>query len=227
VSERLRHKSRAVTMWDYERLVLQEFPEIYKVKCINHTQIIEHHISSTVTYTDNELKPGYALVVPIPSLHNKNAYDPLRPNTSLGVLYDIKQYLMGKISPHVNLDVRNPRFEEIQLEFNVHYLTDDNALYTKQLKKDIEQFMAPWAFDPNTDIEFGGKISKSALINFIEERHYVNYISCVKMNQIVNHKIIESNIDEAVATTSRSVFVSVESGDKEYGHKINQGDCEC
>ncbi len=119
VSERLRHKNRAISMWDYERLVLEQFPQIFKVKCINHTQIIENASDNPPTYTDNELKPGYVLVVPIPDLQNKNAYDPLRPYTSLGTLNDIKQYLTGKISPHVNLDVRNPRFEEIQLEFNV------------------------------------------------------------------------------------------------------------
>jgi hypothetical protein len=37
VSERLRHKGRAITAWDYEHLVLDRFPGIYKVKCITHT----------------------------------------------------------------------------------------------------------------------------------------------------------------------------------------------
>ncbi|HHM21295.1 MAG TPA: hypothetical protein ENJ20_04655, partial [Bacteroidetes bacterium] len=32
ISERLRHKDRAITIWDYEHLVLEHFPEIYKVK---------------------------------------------------------------------------------------------------------------------------------------------------------------------------------------------------
>ncbi|MCG8696949.1 MAG: hypothetical protein MI922_02755, partial [Bacteroidales bacterium] len=34
VSERLRHKQRAVTIWDYEHLILQEFPSVYKIKCL-------------------------------------------------------------------------------------------------------------------------------------------------------------------------------------------------
>ncbi len=37
VSERLRHKGRAINAWDYEHLVLDRFPSIYKVKCIPHT----------------------------------------------------------------------------------------------------------------------------------------------------------------------------------------------
>ena len=37
VSERLRHKDRAINLWDYERLILEAFPQIYKAKCLKHT----------------------------------------------------------------------------------------------------------------------------------------------------------------------------------------------
>jgi hypothetical protein len=228
VSERLRHKNRAIAMWDYERIVLEAYPSIYKVKCINHTQILEKTVGTQTIYTDNELKPGYVLVVPIPDLQNKNAYDPLRPYTSLGLLTEIRKYLYGFISPHVNLDVRNPRFEEIQLEFKIKYVTADNAFYTKQLKEEIEQYLSPWAYDPQTDIEFGGKISKSVLIDFIEERSYVDYLSCVKMYQIVEG-VKSADADEVIATSSRSVFVSVKSDDVVNAHKISfiTDECDC
>ena len=32
-AERLRHKDRASTLWDYERLVLEAAPELFRVKC--------------------------------------------------------------------------------------------------------------------------------------------------------------------------------------------------
>jgi hypothetical protein len=226
VSERLRHKDRSIALWDYERLVLEEFPDLYKVKCITHTQIMETTSGTTITYVDNELKPGHVLVVPVPALHNKNAFDPLRPYTSLGTLEEVRKYLYQKISPHVNLDVRNPRFEEIQLEFNVQYLTDDSEFYTRQLKTELEEFLAPWAFDPETDIEFGGKVSKSVLINFIEERSYVDYISCVRMYQIVEG-VKSTDQEEALATSSRSVFVSVKADAPVNHHIINETVCEC
>ena len=226
VSERLRHKDRAISMWDYERIVLEEFPEIYKVKCINHTQVVEKLSGTEVIYIDNELKPGHVLVVPIPDLHGKNAFDPLRPYTSLGILQDIRKYLYEKVSPHVNLEVRNPRFEEIQLEFNIQYLTDDEEFYTQQLKLELEQFLAPWAFDIHSDIEFGGKISKSSLINFIEERSYVDFLSCVKMYSIVDG-VKSNDLEEAFATSSRSVFVSVKADDLINSHIINKTVCEC
>jgi diaminopimelate epimerase len=34
----LRHKNRAITIWDYEHIILQKFPEIHKVKCLNHSK---------------------------------------------------------------------------------------------------------------------------------------------------------------------------------------------
>ncbi len=33
VSERLRHKGRATSAWDYEHLILERFPDVHKVKC--------------------------------------------------------------------------------------------------------------------------------------------------------------------------------------------------
>jgi hypothetical protein len=228
VSERLRHKNRAVAMWDYERMVLEAYPQIYKIKCINHAQILEKTSGTKTIYVDNELKPGHVLVVPIPDLKNKNAYDPLRPYTSLGLMTEVRKYLYQYVSPHVNLDVRNPKFEEIQLEFKIKFVTEDNDFYNKQLKEELEQYMAPWAYDPQTDIEFGGKISKSVLIDFIEERPYVDYLSCVKMYQIVEG-IKSADLDEAIATSARSVFVSVKANDSDNAHKISfiTDKCDC
>ncbi len=49
-----------------------------------------------------------------------------------------------------------------------------------------------------------GRISKSKLLNFIEERSYVDYLTCFKMHHIVNG-ITSGDVEEAVATSSRSV----------------------
>ena len=64
VSERLRHKRRALTIWDYERLVLEKFPQIYKVKCLNHTQY-EPAPGPGGIY--RELAPGHVTIVTVPT----------------------------------------------------------------------------------------------------------------------------------------------------------------
>ena len=39
ISERLRHKNRASSAWDYEHLVLEAFPQISFALCIAHSRI--------------------------------------------------------------------------------------------------------------------------------------------------------------------------------------------
>ena len=36
VGERLKHKNRAITPEDYEKVILDRFPGIFQVKCINN-----------------------------------------------------------------------------------------------------------------------------------------------------------------------------------------------
>lgn len=224
VSERLRHKNRGITMWDYEHLVLQNFPEVYKVKCINHTKIT---LSGSVE-SDNEMSPGHVVVVPVPDLRNKNAIDPLMPMTSIGMLTNITEFLKKHISPFVRLQVKNARFEEIQLDFRVKFNNDDGAFYHDVLRDEIVEYLSPWAFESGADLAFGGSVYKSVLLNFVEERPYVDFVTCFKMYKWVDG-VRSSDIDEAVATSARSVLVSYGGSpalDKHIIDYVNH-DCNC
>jgi len=223
-SERLRHKKRPITIWDYERLVLQQFPQIYKVKCLNHTEV---RIKSS-TENDNEVSPGHVTIVTIPDLKNINAANPLRPQTSLGTLEDIKLFLEQYASPFVNIQVKNARFEEIQLDFKVKFKSNDTSYYHDVLINDLEHYLSPWAHGGQQVLEFGGRISKSVLLNFIEERSYVDFLTCFKMNHIVDG-VFKYNVEEAIATTARSLFVSYAGSTTQPKHKIvfDNVDCNC
>ncbi|MFA5326305.1 MAG: baseplate J/gp47 family protein [Prolixibacteraceae bacterium] len=203
VSERLRHKARAITVWDYEHLVLEAFPEIYKVKCLNHTQIEDgiYH----------EVKPGYVSIITIPSQLNHNDANPLKPYTQQSTLTNIENYLRKRISCFVNLRACQPQFEEVRLEFSVKLFDEfkDFTFYTDKLKEEITQFLSPWAYGNTSTIDFGGKVYKSVLINFIEERYYVDFITDVFMYVKVDETSAESSdMDEISASTARSILVS-------------------
>jgi hypothetical protein len=212
VSERLRHKHRAVTLWDYERLVLDYYPQIHKTKCINHTGFIKNENTGKSKYS--EVLPGHVMVVAIPDLKNNSFANLLRPYTSVGLLEEIKQYLKKLVSPFVTLEVTNPQFEEVQFDFGVTFLPGyDNTFYTNLLNDEIEQFLTPWAYESGRDIEFGGKIEKSVVLNFVEERPYVDFLTCFQMNHFIRDEkgLIATkfyNIEEAVASTARSILVS-------------------
>jgi len=212
VSERLRHKNRGITIWDYERLVLEAFPSIYKVKCINH---------STYNYSDEDLSipasefaPGFVTIIVIPDLQNKNAVNPLEPKASLGTLQEIHNTIIPHISPFAaeRLRVINPLYEKVQVEFTVVFRSGyDRGHYETQLNKDIIEFLSPWVSGKDEEIVFGGQLHKSVILNFVKERSYVDYVSNFRMNQFTPAppgETSQMDIPEAVASTARSVFVS-------------------
>ena len=83
-AERLRHKNRCVTAWDYERAVLAAFPQVHKAKCIPHAK------------DGAWLAPGHVLIVVVPDLRNANAKDPLRPKADADTLSRIADYLEAR-----------------------------------------------------------------------------------------------------------------------------------
>jgi hypothetical protein len=214
ISERLRHKDRAIALWDYEHLVLQGFPEIYRVKCLNHTQY-DPDASGAGIY--RELAPGHVTVVTIPDQQFHNLRDPLRPYTSLGLLDEISTFLSARLSCFVQLHVKNPQFEEVQVSCKIIFAKGyDQGFYLKQLQDAITRFLSPWAFPGGGSPSFGGKIYKSVLINFVEGLPYIN---CLTDFRLI-HTFLDTNgnqqseeLDEVTGSKGVSILVSARKHD--------------
>ena len=225
VHERLRHKQRAINLWDYERLILEQFPQVYKVKALPHTGFTDNQYS--------EFVPGQTTVVVIPQLRNQNAVNPLQPAASVALLEDIRRFLLGLTTQFVSavpnaLHVINPRYETIQLSMEVGFREGfDGGFYAEVLNRDLRQFLSPWAFVAGEDISFGGKIYKSQLLAFVEERAYVDYVTnfrlfqknagpgigemCVEVDFVVwPDAEADQGVDVAVASTEASILVSAQ-----------------
>jgi uncharacterized phage protein gp47/JayE len=165
-AERLRHKDRAITQWDYERLVLGAFPSVHRVKCIPH--------ASTTSW----MAPGHVMVVVVPDLRNRNAPDPLQPKVDADTLLRIKEFLVARAPGPVSIFVKNPFYQHLRVsclvrfhtgrEFNFHRAATVEALI---------RALSPWAFDQDTPLRFGGRVYASTLLNFIEELPYVDYVT--------------------------------------------------
>ena len=230
VSERLRHKNRAITIWDHERIVLEAFPSVYKVKCLNHTR----YSGSLADYS--ELAPGHVTLVVISNVRNVNAVDPLRPKTSLITLTQISDYLSTLNPAGVDLHVKNPIYEEIEVSLNVKFHTGfDSGFYGKQLEDDLKTFLSPWASDSGSDLELGGKVHKSVILNYVEERAYVDFLTCFEMSHIVldpttGEEISRTRVEEAEASTSVSILGSAGQTGRYGDHIINvleTENCDC
>lgn len=216
VSERLRHKQRAINIWDYERLILQTFPNIYKVKCIRHAD------------KSSELVPGNIDLVLIPNLRNQNAVNPLEPKVSSILSNEIANFISQYTSIFTNVNVQNPKYEQLVVEMKVGLRAGfDGGYYGKLLNDELKKFLSPWAFDEGEDIIFGGKVYKSSILAFVEEQEYVEYVTdfklyhlnkgsgvgqmCVEVDFVIRPDEIGeevSNIGFAEASSARSILVS-------------------
>jgi hypothetical protein len=197
VSERLRHRNRAVTIWDYERLVLEQFPFLYKAKCLNHT-------SETC-----ELAPGHVLMIVIPKGSGANSYDPLQPRVSQATLNDIEAFLGGLCSRHITVKARNPDYEPVKFEFSVKFKGMTDPITGKdRLNDELVRYISPWAANPESGLRFGMTIYRAEVIRFIENLDYVDFIKWFVMYHM------DESREEIFSESSRGILVS------EQKHKI-------
>lgn len=192
VSERLRHKHRAITQWDYENLVLQEFPEVFKVKCLNHT--------SEKSY----MAPGHVTLMVVPNIKNKNAFDVYQPRVSRASLNKIQNYVNDLNTMHVKAQVINPNYKEAKVQATVKIFEKyDEVFYMKQLDEDIKKYISPWAFTDSKDIDFNVQLNINHLINYLEQLYYVDYIDEIKI--LVNNVVQKKSLIEV---DPKSILVS-------------------
>jgi hypothetical protein len=181
VSERLRHRERAVTIYDYEHLLLEKYPEIQQVRCLNHTRWISGGAL-------NELAPGYVTVVVVPALRNRNIFNRSEPRVPIGKRRAMESWLRPKTNLFVGkndelrLRVVNPAYEQLKVECKVVLKPKlDREYYKQRLDEDIKRFLAPWIFDDSAEIILGRTIRKSAILYFVETLDYIEAVADFKV----------------------------------------------
>src|SRR5262249_24901262 len=127
------------------------------------------------------------------------------------LLAEVQDYLTARTSCHAHVIAANPLFEELRMKFTVTLRKgyNDTSYYRTLLRNEITQYLTPWAFGGTADIQFGGKAYKSSLIDFVEERPYVDFLTCVDLYHTAGDGATESkDLEEVVASTARSILVS-------------------
>jgi hypothetical protein len=217
VSEWLRHKGRAIQKFDYERLALQQFPQLFKVKCINHS----FALNANDYMNDFPIAPGYVLLAVIPDLRQLQAGNSFEPKVPVSMLEDIETKMQARTSSFVRFRAMNPRYEKIDFCITVQLMPDrDETYFREQLKEDIREFLAPWAVGKYDKLTFGQCVNRSDIINFIETLEYVDYI--VSMDMFSEFEAIgQPGLAEVCPVTPRSILIA---GDIDV--TIQQIDCE-
>ena len=145
----------------------------------------------------------------IPNLQGQNLRDPLKPSTSLGTLQQIDAYLKERTGCFVQLHVKNPKFEQVRVRFKVRlYDGFDETFYSNSLRQEITRFLSPWAFANGRMPSFGGKLYKSVLINFIEDRPYVDYVTDFQLFRDADGAQGTIDLDEVQGSKALSILVS-------------------
>ncbi|MDJ0846212.1 MAG: baseplate J/gp47 family protein, partial [Crocosphaera sp.] len=192
VSERLRHKNRCLTAWDYERIILEAFPKVHQVKCIPHAK------------ENSWLAPGHLLIIVVPDLKNKNAINPLEPKVDTDTIERITNYVKKRAGMQVNVKVKNPRYQKIKVDFKVKFYAGyEFNHYQTQLGQEIINFLSPWADNSQGKISFGGKVYKSVLLDLVEDLSYVDYVTDFKM-----YSLSGNDINEVQPDTPDTILVS-------------------
>jgi len=177
VSERLRHRRRALCAWDYERLVLDKFPGLFKVKCLNG-------------YFDGVSIPGHVTIVPVCDMRNRGdaGVDPLIPLAGNNLLREMEAFLMTLCPPHVKVHAINPHLSHILIRARVKFKKGVDMGYAlRKLDKELVTMLTPWMTDEGKP-SFSMKIYVSTVITFMDKRAYVEYVEGVEMLQYSEDK---------------------------------------
>lgn len=177
VSERLRHKDRAVSRWDYEHLLLQAFNEVQRAKCIPHTRYRPWEKAS-------ESAPGFVSVAVIPRLDGRTGHALAEPRFTQGKLDDMATHLAQRANLFVafgekaeaRLQVVNPLYEKVDVKVKVAFQPGDEVYFKQQLTEALTHYISPWLADASTPPVFDRTLDKSAILQFVEEQPYVDYV---------------------------------------------------
>ncbi len=178
ISERLKHKNRAVVPWDYERLILDRFPEIFMVKCF----------ANMVAKPEpkNRLRPGHILIVVMPCLKEQQSINQ-KPMVNSFLLSKIKEFVKGLASPFAEIEVRNPTYELIQVRCTVKFSkeAEGTGYYINKLNQDISDYLSPWN-KTGYRVRFGWCIRRYNIMSYINTLVYIDFVTDFSMLRITN-----------------------------------------
>jgi len=172
ISEQLRHKNRVVSNWDVERIILDRYNQIEKVRVYGRNS----HPKELVKGSNLQI-----VLIPKNNLINGTRYRSTK--IDFNTLTEVKEYISKFVSPYLNIEVSNPVYEQLKVKCSVKFNDIHKSGYFSSLLNNEEK-----GFDES--------ISKTEILNFIESRPYVDYVTEFSVLQLVEvegkYKIIDT-----------------------------------
>ena len=175
VSERTRHKNRAVTAWDFERLALQRYPDLFAVRCLPG---IERQTDGCFRSVDR----GVVTLLVSPRVHDPGAlsvdrYPPMVDDATLG---EIQQDLASLASASAEIQVWNPVYVPVTVHAELTARAgQDPTMAGPRLDADLRAFLSPWIFQPDSATSLGCPESTAQVRRFLLGRPDVQAIQSI------------------------------------------------
>lgn len=174
VSESLKHKFRAVTRWDIEKMLLQEFNWLGFVQVFGNFG------------NENFVEPGEVIVVGMPKIENKvNFY---LPKLNPGQLKEMELYLKKIVNPFVDFKVINPQYEYLMIKGKIKFDSPDTGLLFKKLYDELLQESCPWFYDDISTAFYQRETKRAEILNLITSRSYVKFFTSFSLAQMFENE---------------------------------------
>ncbi|MDO5968965.1 hypothetical protein Q4Q35_04020 [Flavivirga aquimarina] len=197
VSERLRHKDRAVSLWDYEHLILQYFHDVIAAKCTN----LDKNFKS---------QAGKVTLVVLSKQWTYQNHQYFNTND----LIKMTQFLQRRANSFIKIKVQNPVIEWLLVNCVVEfYVEDDSGYYMTELNTVINDYLSPLSkISTSRTKGIGTEIVPIMLMSHIENLPYIKSVRRLDIEHIVEDglndftmKIHEKN-NEIKPTTPWSIL---------------------
>jgi hypothetical protein len=197
VGERLRHKERAILGWDYEHLVLEQFPTIWKVRAL------------PARNPERGEAPGNVLVVVVAGPNSIGVTDPTVPKATSDMLGQIHAYLKSHVGPFIQPHVVNPVYVRISVKTTVQFRDkDDSGTSIEQLNQELIQYLSPWYYDAARAARGGRYVSLDGVSEFIRTRPYVAAMLSIRFR----YEPDPANLDWYFLTSAKKHSINDDSG---------------
>jgi hypothetical protein len=164
-SERLRHKDRAVLGWDYERIVLEQFPTVWKVRVLP---------ARAAKPGEQEVGPGIVRVVVVPGPGSPDVPDPAVPTSGAETRAAIARVLQKVAGPFVRVRVLDPIFVRARVSATIRWREgQDPRISADRLVAELKTYLSPW----ENDVRGDRGVSEPELAEFVQSRSYVDLLS--------------------------------------------------
>jgi len=171
IAEKLHHKTRAICIEDFEKIVLQRFNKILKVVCFPNT-----------SYRNIEI-PGHVLLVVIP--YKIHSLDSDEPKVGNRLLIEIRDYLKTIASPFIKIDVRNPDYEHVKVICSVKFRSGySSGYYIRELNQQICSFILGIEKSEDQRVQMGARLHVSDMLSFLRSLPFVEIVAKLSMIQI-------------------------------------------